>query len=631
MHPYFAGHGYASIRVDLRGSGNSDGVLQDEYLETELRDGEEVIRWIASQPWCSGSVGMIGISWGGFNGLQLAARGIPELGAIITVCSTDDRYADDVHYMGGCLLSDNLSWASTMFAYNSCPPDPAVVGDRWREMWLERLEHSGLWLDTWLRHQRRDAYWEHGSVCEDFSAVSCPVFAVSGWADGYSNAVFRLLQGLSVPRKGLIGPWGHKYPHMAQPGPAMGFLQEATRWWDHWLAGVDRGLEQEPMLRVWMQDAITPNEGDTYRPGRWVAESSWPSGRMKPYAYRLRPWGLSPENPGDGDSTADSDRHAVSPTRSTDQSEIESLSIRSPLSVGLFAGKWTSYSAGTDLPSDQREEDGGALVFETEPLDEPFELLGAPTVEVELSVDKPVAMLACRLSDVGEQQAVTRVTYGLLNLTHTESHAEPAPLEPGRRYRVELRMNEIAQTFRAGHSIRLSISTSYWPLAWPPPEPVQLTLFLAGSRLVLPGRPQRHEDRQLRPFPQAEGAPPVPKTLLAPVQREWTVCHDLATNESTLKVVDDEGRRRLEDVDLELERKQTELYSYRNNRYESLRGEVIGERGFRRGTWQVRTVTRTVLTSSATHFRIRADLDAYEGDARIYSKSWDREIPRDHV
>jgi hypothetical protein len=352
---------------------------------------------------------------------------------------------------------------------------------------------------------------------------------------------------------------------------------------------------------------------------------------MKPYAYRLRPWGLSPENPGDGDSTADSDRHAVSPTRSTDQSEIESLSIRSPLSVGLFAGKWTSYSAGTDLPSDQREEDGGALVFETEPLDEPFELLGAPTVEVELSVDKPVAMLACRLSDVGEQQAVTRVTYGLLNLTHTESHAEPAPLEPGRRYRVELRMNEIAQTFRAGHSIRLSISTSYWPLAWPPPEPVQLTLFLAGSRLVLPGRPQRHEDRQLRPFPQAEGAPPVPKTLLAPVQREWTVCHDLATNESTLKVVDDEGRRRLEDVDLELERKQTELYSYRNNRYESLRGEVIGERGFRRGTWQVRTVTRTVLTSSATHFRIRADLDAYEGDARIYSKSWDREIPRDHV
>src|SRR6056297_1036769 len=124
-HPYFAGHGYACIRVDLRGSGDSEGVLRDEYLPQELEDGVEVIRWIARQSWCSGQVGMIGISWGGFNGLQIAALRPPELKAIVTVCSTDDRYADDVHNMGGCLLGDNLSWASTMFAYNSSPPAPA--------------------------------------------------------------------------------------------------------------------------------------------------------------------------------------------------------------------------------------------------------------------------------------------------------------------------------------------------------------------------------------------------------------------------------------------------------------------------------------------------------------------------
>lgn len=177
-HPYLAGHGYAGVRVDLRGSGNSDGILADEYLERELADGEEVLAWLADQPWCDGTTAMMGISWGGFNALQIAARRPPSLKAIATLSSTDDRYADDVHYMGGCLLSDNLSWASTMFAYNSCPPDPAVVGPRWRDMWRERLEHCEPWLVEWLRHQRRDDYWRHGSVCEDYAAVGCPVLAV---------------------------------------------------------------------------------------------------------------------------------------------------------------------------------------------------------------------------------------------------------------------------------------------------------------------------------------------------------------------------------------------------------------------------------------------------------------------
>ena len=197
--PYLAGHGYAGVRVDLRGSGNSEGVLTDEYLEQF--DAEQVLAWLAAQPWCNGRTGMMGISWGGFNTLQVAARRPPSLRAIVTACSTDDRYADDVHYMGGCLLTDNLSWASTMFAYNSCPPDPEVVGERWREMWQQRLHGSGLWLAEWLRHQRRDAYWRHGSICENYSDITCPVLAVSGWADGHQLGV-PLLAELDVPRKG---------------------------------------------------------------------------------------------------------------------------------------------------------------------------------------------------------------------------------------------------------------------------------------------------------------------------------------------------------------------------------------------------------------------------------------------
>ena len=123
IYSYFAGNGYAGVRVDIRGSGDSEGVLEDEYLQQELDDGVAILNWLEQQPWCNGTVGMIGISWGGFNGLQIAAMRPPQLKAIITASSTDDRFADDVHHMGGCLLGDNLSWASTMLSYNSCPPD----------------------------------------------------------------------------------------------------------------------------------------------------------------------------------------------------------------------------------------------------------------------------------------------------------------------------------------------------------------------------------------------------------------------------------------------------------------------------------------------------------------------------
>ena len=125
-HPWFAAHGYAVVRVDIRGSGDSEGVLIDEYHPQEQLDCLEVLRWIAAQPWCTGSIGMMGISWGGFNSLQVAAHRPPELKAIITCCSTDDRYADDVHYIGGLPLAFYLlPWASVMLTYNARPPDPA--------------------------------------------------------------------------------------------------------------------------------------------------------------------------------------------------------------------------------------------------------------------------------------------------------------------------------------------------------------------------------------------------------------------------------------------------------------------------------------------------------------------------
>ncbi|EFL30415.1 peptidase S15 [Streptomyces viridochromogenes DSM 40736] len=614
-HPYLAGHGYACVRVDLRGTGDSEGVLRDEYLEREQADAEEVLAWLAEQPWCDGGTGMMGISWGAFAALQVAARRPPSLKAIAIASFTDDRHADDMHYMGGALLSDNLAEAGTMFAYGTCPPDPAVVGDRWREMWHERLENTEPWVLEWLRHQRRDDYWRHASVCEDYTAVRCPVLASSGWADGYSNAVTRLLGNLDVPRKGLIGPWSHKFPHLGEPGPAIGYLQELVRWWDHWLKGVDNGVMDGPMLRTWMQESVPPSTAYEERPGRWVGEPDWPSPHVRQVVHPLTRHTIEPpREPADRDEAPDGD----------------ALTVRSPLSVGQFAGKWASYNAPPDLPYDQREEDGGSLVFDTEPLTEQVEILGSPTVELDLSVSEPVAMVAARLSDVSPDGAATRVSYGILNLTRRDSTESPEPLEPGRRYRASIPLNGVAQAFPPGHRIRLSLSTSYWPLAWPPPKPVLLSVHEHSSTLTLPVRPVEEPDEvPASPFGEPEGAPPLTTSQVTPPEERWEVKRDLVGYRAELDIMKDRGTVRFEDIDLEAGRRAHERYTAVADDFTSVSGESTWTMTFQRDDWDVRVVTHTRLRCDETDFFVDATLDAYEAGRRVFSRTWNEEVPRD--
>jgi hypothetical protein len=366
----------------------------------------------------------------------------------------------------------------------------------------------------------------------------------------------------------------------------------------------------EPMLRVWMQESVAPTTSYDHRPGRWVVEEQWPAPGIEHRAYHLGFAWLGAEE---------------------EIQEEGGLTIQSPLSVGLFAGKWCSYSAPPDLPHDQRDEDGGALTFDSDVLEEDLEILGAPVAELDLASNRPVAMVAVRLSDILPDDKATRVTYGLLNLTHRNSHEHPEPLEPGRRYRVRVQLNDIAQRFPAGNRIRLAISTVYWPLAWPSPAPVRLTVYRKTSRLLLPVRARNPRDQEIRPFAAPEAAPPLNKTLIQPTHQSWTVIRDLAKDESRLEVINDEGTYRIEAIDLEVETRATESYIFRDDDYDSLRGETRWERRFKRGGWEVTTNARTLLTSSPTHFQIRAELDAFEGDSRIFSRSWDERIPRDLV
>ncbi len=612
MHRYFAGHGYAVLRVDVRGSGDSDGILVDEYVQQEQDDAVEVIRWIAAQPWCNGAVGMMGKSWGGFNSLQVAALQPPALKAIITVCSTDDRYADDAHYMGGCLLDENLTWGSVLLTFNAYPPDPEVVGARWRRMWLERLEHAVLFPEAWLRHQRRDAYWKHGSVCEAFDRIRCPVYAIGGWADAYTNAIPRLLAGLLVPRKGLVGPWAHVYPHNGIPGPAIGFLQEALRWWDQWLKGMETGIMAEPMYRVWMQESVPPRAYYATRPGRWVAEACWPSPRIAWHPLYL--------NEG----------------RLDDREQPESnVSLRSPQTIGMAGGDWCGFGEEGEMSTDQRDEDARSLAFDSGPLHDRLEILGAPVAALELTVDKPSALLAVRLNDVAPDGASTRVTYGLFNLTHRESHEYPTPLEPGKRYAVRVQLNDIAHAFPAGHRLRLAISTCYWPVAWPSPEPATLTLHAGASVLNLPVRPSRAEDDALPPFARVEAAPSDVESALGVRTARRSVERDDARLETIYTIASDEGenltRVRVEPIQLDIAQRSLKRYIIRDDDPLSAQAEVEHITMLRRNDWSTRIETHTRLTSSSDVFRLHATLDAYEQGTRIFSKRWDRSVPRDLV
>ena len=595
MHHYFAGHGYAAVRVDVRGSGESDGVLLDEYAEQELTDGVAVIDWLAAQPWCTGAVGMIGKSWGGINVLEIAARRPPALRAIITVCGSDDRYADDAHYMGGCLLNENLTWGSMLLTSSALPPDPALVGERWRALWLARLDHAVLFPEVWLRHQRRDGYWRRA----DLERITCAVYAVGGWADAYTNAIPRLLAGLTAPRKGLIGPWAHTYPHSGSPGTAIGFLQEALRWWDQWLKEIDTGVRDEPLFRIWMQES---HDG-----GRWVAEATWPSPRIMPKRFVLGPGRLleeagAPESP---------------------------LAWRSPQSIGLAAGDWCSFGGGDDAPTDQRDDDGGSLTFDSAPLGERLEILGAPVADLELAVDRPEAFVAVRLNEIRPDGSSVRATYGVLNLTHRTSHGHPEALEPGRRYRVRVALNHIAHAFAAGSRVRLAVSTAYWPVVWPSAQAVVLTLFTGASGLELPVRPPDPGDDRLRPFEAPEGAPPAAYVELRPRRVERTVARDEVAGEIVYAVVSEGGQGRMEEIDLELEQSSVRRYRIQEHDPLTARAEVVQRMGLRRGPWAVAVESRVWLSATEEAFALRARLEAFEGDRLVRSRSWDCRVVRD--
>lgn len=447
--------GFAVCRLDIRGTGSSEGIATDEYTAQEHADLCETIAWLAAQEWSTGRVGMYGTSWSGFNSLQVACERPPALGAIVPIYASDDRYTDDVHYMGGALKAvDLVDWVLYMVACNALPPVPAVFGDGWREEWARRVDGTDPWLLRWLEEQADGPYWRHGSVRPGTARIACPTMIVAGWADGYTNIAFRAFEALECPKRLLLGPWSHSSTATSLPGPHIDLVPELIRWFGRWLRDERNGIDEEPPIAVFARRSTRPAPDLPEVRGEWRSEATWPPERLTRVT-------LSPAGSGSDEIHVRGD---------TGRTAWISCAARLP---------WGQ-------PDDQRADDAFSLTYDWEPLEAPLDVMGHPRVRLTVTSPVPVAYVSAKVCDVFPDGTSALASRGLLNLTHRHGHDDPRPLEPGVPAEIEIELEATSWVFEPGHRVRLSLAGADWPNVWPPPQAALLTVDRSSVALALP-------------------------------------------------------------------------------------------------------------------------------------------------
>ncbi len=571
--------GFAVCRLDLRGTGSSAGRATDEYPLSELDDLTDVIDWLADQGWSNGRVGMFGYSYSGFNSLQLACERPAALGAICAIYATDDRYSDDVHYMGGALRAvDLIDYCHYMIPMNALPPVPAIWGEGWREEWLARVSEHEPWLLRWIEEQVDGPYWRHGSVRPDYGRIACPTMIVAGWADGYRNNTLRTFERLRCEKELLIGPWSHMSPSTSLPGPHIDLVPEMSTFFGRWLR--DDPHPRRPPIRIFVRHATRPEPDLAVHEGEWRYEDAWPAERLTT-------------------TTLFDGRRRTLLTRAD---------------TGTAA--WNSCAGGLPWgqPLDQRFDDAWSLTTDWA-VDSPIEVLGHVVVRATVTCDRPVAYLSVKLNDVWPDGTSALATRGLLNLTHRVD--PPAPLVPGESYQIEIEMEATSWVFPAGHSVRLSIAGNDWPNTWVPPHPVALTIESVQMQLpVLPaggaGVPEFAViDEPHRPHPD---------------EAKWSVRHDVLTRTTTAQTKYGgtyEGRHGGRVTD-----------SYEGEVAVPITDPSLAWAG---GTvrfeldWPEASVaveSRLQVRSTFDEYHVDIELDAYESGVRTAGRHWSRRFPR---
>jgi putative CocE/NonD family hydrolase len=609
LHSYFVRRGYVTARVDIRGTGASEGNSPDrEYSDQEQKDGLEIIDWLSRQPWSSGNVGMMGISWGGFNAIQMARLHPPALKAIIAACATEELFHDDIHYIDGLMHADEYELAMDLQLGLTRAPDFPTD-----EQSLAPRFDNPPWFLRYLHEQRDGPFWRRASLAPNhYDEYKVPTFFVGGFLDGYRDSIPRFFENVKAPVKALLGPWNHSFPHDADPGPAIEWREEATRWWDYWLKGKQNGILDEPRLEVYMRHWYPPGPNIKEIPGEWRAEKSWPPANQHREKYYLH------------------ENHMLvrtEPAASSLSNHIPSAEeLKYVPSAGIEAGFWWG-----DFTTDQRPTDAFSLVYDSEPLREKKAILGWPKAVLQVSSTAPLADWFVRLSDVAPDGTVTMVTGAGKSGAQRDSTTKPADLEPGRTYSIPIELHLTSWVFTRGHRIRLAISNSLWPMIWPTPYPMTTSLFLGGanpSHLDLPIVPV--ESSASPHFPAIESPPPLPGISSAgdtwPPQ-DWTVTRDLITATTRVAWTGNDAA----------EFPWGKMNDHEQMSYEvaDAKPEINTVHGEASTTVELpgRTLVWSVvldLRSDAKNFFYHFERLLTENGALIRKKSWNETIPRDH-
>ena len=606
---FLASRGLALVRLDVRGTGNSEGIAADEYTLEEQLDGVAAVTWIAARDWSNGNVGSWGISYGGFSSIQLACHRPPALKAIAAVYATDDRYTDDMHFAGGALCALELAhYPLRILAMNALPPapEPGEPREAFTSRWLERVRDTPPWIIRWLEEQHDGPYWRNGSARPDYDRIECPVLLVAGWRDGYRTAMLRLAKELRAPWQLLAGPWMHTMPDGGIPGPRYPFLEEVVRWFRSQLAPGEplEAAPPRPRTVFFLTGYDSPAAPPASVSGTWMASDRWPEGVEETVLYLTGPGALSPKPASDSVT-------AVCPFDPA---------------VGEMSGNWCPPPPGHGLPSDQRPDEGRSAVFTSAPLQDPVDILGMPRVRLRVAHPGPGATVAVKLADVAPDGSSQLVTRGSLSLAHRASSTQPIAFAG--EADIEIELQATGWRFDAGHRIRLAVAGSDWPTVWPLPTTDPIVLRVGGEgggELRLPGLPE--DARAFEPAGTLFDGQDTGGFRELPGRSTWRVVTDGIAARSGIEASDEERFEHPEDgLRVEEARKYQAYVSSADPLDATAQGRAI---------FRVKTPSSDVRTTATGNFGCTAEVFTYDlrlvvhEDGRVLHRSrWRGSVPR---
>jgi uncharacterized protein len=597
VYSYLARRGIVGVRVDIRGTGSSDGRVSDrEYSDQELEDIREIIKQLAAFPWSNGNIGMQGKSWSAINAIITAMQRPRNLKALLVMHGSNDLYGNDIHDWDGGLHIDMFSLE--IDTENMMPQSPDYPID---ENYFHSRFNVKPWIFLYLHHQRDGDFWrKNRSLFTDYNSINIPIYAIAGLLDGYRDTVPEMLMNMTVPMKAEMGPWNHAFPHNGVPGPNYEWRQNAVRWWQHWLNGKETGIMREPLNVIFLRGYVAPDTRLRVTPGSFVSVNRIP--KVTPLTFILQ----------------NENRLGF-----TDE-ETAILKLKYQPDVGFGSMNWWGEATG-----DMREVEKGSLIFESAPLAKTQYILGFPEVNLTVAGDKPLADWIVRLEDLAPDGSVSLVTGGLINSSQRLSRLHPQALPINRFVEIYFPLRYTTWTYQKGHRIRLAISNAQFPMIWPTPHNMTTQIKVGNARssvLVLPFVTRNNlAAAKMLPVEASEerpGASWIHALELTP----FRISYD-RRNHLTIANADESMSWKIDDRFFTTLHRITYTVDTRNPANATFSGQ---------GSYEIKIGKRLILgqtlisiVSDGLNFNVRVRRELRENNVLVGEREWDECIPRD--